>query len=472
MPPAEMRETLEVLPRNVVLSVEYGSNSNRFYFSPAAEIMGNALRRSPRANRDILERTARYKSRHQELLREGRTYEPLFPWPDELLAMDPERLPEGVRSGIKEVEGVFTLYDIEPAMAVRKLIIKGNVLSAEVKSKGLPGGGRPNYYNCSGRSAFLDDAGMPALTAVSCNCGDQSYGLEKGGAPIVGFMSCIHNSAMRGEFYERMRAQSPRRDRTKRKGMVPGRPVFMPFNFVPNWAYQDRRLHPRDSNLAALEGDVLVTRYVLRGEDDDIYGINCRLFSIEETYSPVMLAGIREGVVKRRVIGQRRKKARMSRRRWAEENDIFMGLGAEIRSHGYEYDGMTTEFGRVARRFINEETGNSIGVVFTADEPPFYVVREPVPGSRPNPTGRYEGEMNPFMLVGKRGVTGLDDVTMKTSKMRIELPTVVRLPESGRGYNMPAISRDMRKTMRTVLRKAHGGPVTSIEKYARVHYAD
>jgi len=85
------------------------------------------------------------------------------------------------------------------------------------------------------------------------------------------------------------------------------------------------------------------------------------------------------------------------------------------------------------------------------------------------PTAEYSGELNPLKLVGKRNLKAFDDVTMKDTEIKVELPTVLRIPE------LPStdtgLSRQTRTYFKEELRKAHGGEVLGIEKYARVHFS-
>jgi hypothetical protein len=468
MPEPESRETLEVIPRYLSLCIENGDS--RFYFSPTSEIMGNALRRSPRILNRILKGTAGYKKRQMELYQEGASYEPVFPWPDELLETEPEVIPVLVRDGIKERDRTFILFDAEPYESVRNLTIKGNVLTAEVKAKRSQDENRPRYHKCQLRSAFTDFDGNPDLTVVSCNCDDYVHDMEKGGKNIQTFFQCTHNASMRSEFEERVYLQPQSKKAMTVKGNSPKRPVFSPFPFTPNWTYNRGVYQPKNKHLAALEGDVLVTYYVIREDDDNLFGIGRRLLGIEDCYSPTLLEGIRAGSVTRKVIGQRRKKAPMSSTRLREEEYLACELDKEIRAWGYEYDGMCLELGSVARRYSNDDNGNAVNVVFSANRPPFYTTREPIPGNRPRPSDEYSGEMNPFKLVGRRNLTAFDDATMMDTKLNVGLPTVLRLPEADRGYSMDGVSNRMRRYFRTALRKAHGGEVTGKEKLERVHF--
>jgi len=462
-------ETLEILPRYLCLSIE-GLGEDRFYFSPANEIIGNALRRSPRILDRIIRSTGRYKSWQVEEHEKGRSYEPKFPWPDELLKEDYGELPEIVRNGIKKKDGTFILFDAEPHEAVRNLTLKGNVLTAEVKSKRSVDETRPKYYKTLLRSAFVDVFGGPDLVELWCTCDDYAHDLEKGGRKISGRMQCTHNSAARSEFEERVYLHPQAKTPMKTKGKVSKRSLFSPFNFTSNWTYRNGMYQPKDRHLAALEGDVLVTYYAIGGEDDDIFGINKRLLTIPECYSPSMLEWIRAGKATRRVLGQQRKKEEMNFVRWKDEKKISAIFDAEVRKSGYDYDGMCMELGRVAQRYINRQTGGTFNIAFSSTEPSFYTVRKSLKESKVIPTGEYAGESNPLKLVGKRNLKAFDDVTMKDTEIKVELPTVLRIPES-EPIDMH-LSRQTRRYFKEELRKAHGGEVAGIEKYSRVHYTD
>ncbi len=433
--------------------------------------MANAFRRRPEVVRRILEGTARYKKWQKNQYEIGRSYEPKFPWPEELLKEDPASITDIVRECVKKKDRTYILFDAEPHDAVKELKLEGNVLSAKVKSKRAPDETRPLYHENTFRSVLLGRYGSPQVTVINCSdCEDFSQVLKKGGKPIRSYIHCVHNSAMRSEFEERMRFNVKAKNPMIIKGEKP-KPsdVFSPFNFVSNWIYVDGVYQPDNRHLAALEGDVLVTYYVIQKEVDDIFGINERLLTIEECYSPSMLDWIRAGKVTRRVIGQRRKTAKLDASLLEEEETLSENLDREIKTRGYEYDGRCRELGRrVADRYVNKETGVSVNVVFSGTGPPFYTVREPIPNSKIIPTGEYAGETNPFKLVGRRNLRAFDDVNMEETKMRVELPTVLRLPGTG-DVNMKP-SKQMRRFSRDAIREAHGGEVTGIEKYTRVHF--
>ncbi len=459
-------ETLEVIPRYLCLCIEEGDS--RFYFSPANEVMGNTLRRSPRILNRIIESTGKYKQWQAGQYKKGSSYEPKFPWPEKLLNEENENLPEILRYAIKKKDGTFILYDSEPHEAVKDLTLKGNVLSALVKSKRGIDETRPTYHITSLRNAHLDEFGNPELRVIECTCDDYAYDLEKGGEK-KSFVGCTHNNSMRSQNEHITYLQpSHLKSQIKTKGKPVIRPLFSPFNFTSNWVYSNGIYQPKNKHLAALEADVLITYYIISGSNDDFFGINERLLAIEECYSPSLMEWIRSGKVKRRVLGQRRKSERVSHEKWLDDQHIAVNLDANIRAHGYEYDGMSREFNHIARRYINTDTGNSVGVIFRGLEEPFYVVREPLHGSVPKPSGEQPKIADPLKLVGKRNLVTFDDVTMKETKTRVEMPSVLRLPDCGTIDT--GLHKQTRKRFRDALRKANGGEVTGIEKYAHVHY--
>jgi len=211
-------------------------------------------------------------------------------------------------------------------------------------------------------------------------------------------------------------------EKTNAQKDVPNRPILAPFNFTSNWVYRNGMYQPKDKNLAALEGDVLITYYIIGGKDDDRFGINERLLTIEECYSPTTSNWIRSGKATRRVIGQRRKAERTNREKMIDDHSISRELDIGLRTYGYHYDGMCREFGHVARRYTGN-TGNTVSVVFPSTNEPFYVVREPLPGARPKPTAEQPKIANPLKLVGKRNLITIDDVTMKETKTMVEIPS-------------------------------------------------
>jgi hypothetical protein len=457
-------DSLNAIPRYLVHC--FTKNNNRFYLSPETTIRGNALRRSPRNLKRILKGTANYR----KWLDEEKSYDPKFPWPEDLLEEDPKNIPKIFRGALKKSsDSAYLLFDVRPDKVFGGMKLTGNEIDALVKSKGKRRRTRPNYHISSIQSVFLDENHEPDLRHITCNCEDHSYDFMKPGDFNHFFMD-IHSSALMSELEERMitgNLNPPGRAPLKVKGKISDRPLFSPYTFTSNWYYdKEGNIMPRNKHLAALEGDALLTYYVFGGENDDCYGINERLFRLWETCDPSMSAWFINKLVTRRVLTQRREADTDLLPQFGKALNNFFG---NLNKYGYKLDGHCREMGSTATHYVNEATGNSVNVQFSDDGLPFYSVREPIEGSIIRPFDEYSGERNPFKFMGRRSRSvDYDDVTMRDTFHRVNSLAVFKVPESG--FEQLPLGKAQIKRYRDKMREANNGENINKEKMAWVHY--
>ncbi len=458
-------DTLQAVPRYLVHCIE--QDGSRFYFSPEAAVRGDMYRRSPGEIKRIMRGTAAYKKWQKREYDEGRSYEPSFPWPDELLDLEPSEIPDLLRENVRKKDSSYILFDARPGRVFEEVSITGNEIDGHVKSKGKRRRTRPNYHICSFQNAFLDEYHYPDLRHMKCNCDDHSIDYVKP-ADFHHFYMDVHLSALMAELQERTDTLSDLNPpgRVHFDGESGGAAVFSPYSFTSNWTYNNGRLEPVNKHLAALEGDVLLTYYSMNDENDDCFGINERLFGIWEIYSRHMMEWMRNGLVTRRVLTQRREK--MNGDTMPRFGHQLRSFFAKLKDYGYVMDGHCRELGGIATRYLNRETGNSVSIM-SSEGLPFYVVREPVPGYEIDPFFQHEDSSDPFEFMGRRerDVTH-DDVTMKRTRRSVMPLSVFKVPESG--FETLDLDQSGRKAYRDNMRKANNGENVSKEKRVWVHY--
>ncbi len=419
-----VEQTLEIVPRDYCLCFRDGNR--KFYFSPSKHVIGNALRLHPNVLRNRIRRGQAYKRRQWELYQQGRSYEPKLPWPEEYLTID--NIDDILRECVKRREGYYTIFDAEPYEAVRDITLRGELLTAKVKSKTSPSETTSKYYEAKIKSAFLDQHGDFDLIEMNCQCPDHGWGRGKGG-DYQTIIECVHLTAMEQEFYERLYANNPQKTPMRVRGRRVNRQPFSPFNFVANWTRTRNRFQPRNPHMAALEEDVKFTYYVLGKGHFDINNILLSGEILAAIISPSMLEGLRRGTITFEVLKQKRREREISRTEHRAYEALMEQMDRFLRRYGYRQDGCFLELGRPAVRYENRE--NIIGVVFSEDLPPFYTIRKKVSGTK-KLFERDEGETNPFSQIG-RNQKRLDDKTKIVTPFRVEIPHYFRLPELTRG---------------------------------------
>jgi len=461
MPPDIEIEPLGYTPR--ALALLYQTGDSFIYMSPMRDILGGMLARSPAVIGNRLRSTQNYRN---WLRKEGsRSYNPLFIWDDAMLS-EPD-IAGAVREAVKKSEGAYTLYDAYPNKAVRKLKAKGPVLDAEVKAKSRPGHVIPAYHIVNLTSPYLSEKGEMQLTSLTCSCPDHVIDSEKRSSKAI--MRCMHVAAMHQEFAGRFKYPSEDRPLSI-KGEPAGKAVFLPFTFTYNFEPDEEGCFgPKNKHLAALEYDAIIAYYLRGGDDDTQFGIDRRLYRIMAIYSDALKNAIKEGEIRREVVGQRPENSDRPHSELRAEGYVFKQVARRLRDNGYQPEGRCLEFGsRVALRY-EKGNGNAVNVVAGGDGPMFLVVRRAV-GRATMPEGAYHGPSNPARILGTNLIS-YDDRTMQDTFTRIEMPSAMRLPETGKKHipiNVPDVLRA--KWRKAVQEGSARGSVTANLKYTRLNY--
>lgn len=456
-------DTLGYIPRDVSLAYTNDEGA-KFYISPLRDIIGGALGRSPSVLGKRFEETQRYKQWQHDEQMAGRSYDPLFPWDEELLFEND--ITEAVRSSIKKKEGVYTLFDKRPGdVFPLGIYIKGDTLSASVKSKGRQKGTRPTDYTTNIIGPYLNKNGEIELKSAYCKCDDFAHGKDKQGGNF--FMRCLHQGTLNSEFYSRANFPDPRRPL---KGKVKDAQIFLPFTFTQNYIpHQHGGFKYIDPNLAALEYDAFIAYYCMHGKEDKHFGIDRRLFTISEIYTPALMNAIRKGQIKREVIGQRPAVSKKDKNEINAEMNVFNQMVSRLSRFGYQPQGKCLELGNnVAIRY--ENGGNAVSIV-SGEGPMYYVQREGIDADgHTNPFGMYDGPDNAISLLGCESWS-YDDRTMKETSFSVELPSAMRIPETGREHipiHTPKILKD--KWRNAIAKRFVPDLLEGKLKYARLLY--
>jgi hypothetical protein len=423
----------EIIPRGYCLC--WQSGNTKFYFSPSRHIMANFLRTHPDVLRDRIKRGQGYKRRQWAAYQQGRSYNPRLPWPEELLAA--EKIDEVLRGAVRKKEGYYTLFDVEPYRAVSSLTLRGNLLTATVKSKMAPTRTSSTFYETEIKNIFLGSDGDFDLIDMKCQCKDHLWGGRVKGGRYQTVFECMHLAAMEQEFFERIYAPSPYKNPLVVKGRESKRPLFSPFRFASNWLRRGNGLVPVSPDLAALEEDVKVAYYILGMDFFDIDRILLSGDVLAAVVSPTTLEEFKEGKIAFEVLRQKSGqetggiKAK-AYKALAEQMDMF------LHANGYRHNGRFLELGRPAERYETDK--HVVGVVFSSDIPPFYTVREKTTGEKKMfETDR--GDANPFSQTGRQQKR-LDDRTKVETPFRVGLPPRIGLP--GRGPVTIGLPKDAR----------------------------
>jgi hypothetical protein len=456
-------DTLEYIPRDVSLAYT-NENGDKFYISPLRDIIGGVLRRSPSVISKRLEETQRYRQWQFHEQMAGRSYDPLFPWDEELLFESD--IAEAVRSAIKKKEHVYALFDKRPNdVFPLGIYIRGDVLSASVKSKGRQKRTRPTEYTTNIISPYLSENSEIQLKSAYCKCDDFAYGKSKKEGNFL--MRCLHQGALSSEFYARARFPNSKRPI---KGKMNNAPIFLPFaftqNYIPNRQGGSEYINP---HLAALEYDAFMTYYCMHGKEDKHFGIDRRLFTISEIYTPALMNAIRTGKIKREIVGQRPAASIKDKNEINAEMNVFKQMASRLRQYGYRPEGKCLELGgNVAIRYENGE--NAVSIVF-GEGPMYYVQREGIDSDgQINPFGMYDGLENAISLLGCNSWS-YDDRTMRETGFSVELPSAMRIPETGDEHISIHTPKILRDRWRNAIAESFGPDLLEGKlKYARLLY--
>jgi hypothetical protein len=459
-------ETMEVIPRDLCLC--WASGDRKFYLSPFAHIMGHQLRISPEVTRKSLEATQKYNRQFSEAAGRGEPpYEKLFPWPEELpLDMEPGALFDAYRELVRKKEGAYTLVDATPGEAFAKITLNGNVLSAEVKSKSVPEGKTPRIYDTMIKGIFLDRYGNPDLISMECNCGSSKHARgEKGGRKNI-YVDCLQIAGQMDEFAERVWNPNPRKtsmrvkDRNHMKRMLE-RGIFSPFSFAANW-YFDRRsgtYRAKNRDLAALEWDALLTYFTQENGNDQYFGINRRLFMLDDVYPLQTKKWIGSGAIRREIIRQKGSVVQAAdaneKRIMLEEKGIFEKMLAALNDKGFRQNGYFLEMGQETAWCL-EDRNKILGLLQTP-EGVFCTERDKRSMGPIDPTlTDTKIKEGPYVSFGWFGEHDrYCDLLMRNTQFDIQLPSALRLERGGSPVAHFDISEEVKQKWRHGLSEAN-----------------
>lgn len=466
--PKRLYATMEIVPRNYCF-VWYADSDRKggqkFYMDPATHVIASALRTSPAQNERKMSYAQRYNRRYEDLKAAGKApYIKLFPWSEELLKMTPEALAKAMREAIGKEEGQYTLWDAEPHDALRNLTIRGEVLSANVKSKSAEDILDAYHKGVSMRKAFLDAYGEFNLEDMICSCQDHKWARTKGG-DFQDIRECLHIAAMADEFNERLYGgESPKSPMTAKSEDIvergKKRGAFSPFRFARNWRYEGSELVSRDKNLAALEMDVLVARYIY---DIGYAGINRHLMLLPVFEFPQLtVSALRSGRGRFEILKQELAERGISAEEARARHYAALHFRNELFRRGYERTGDVFDLGFPAIRY---EKGASIVDAIFSPEYQFCIRRE-MRDAEPKMTEKAPVEESPLRLLGRTTAT-LDDASRIVTNTTVDMLSRIHLPEGV--VQMNPISRFFKGKWRSDVKKMFGDSEAKL-KYAGLYY--
>lgn len=460
-------DVLEYIPRDISLAY-VAEDGSKFYFSPLRDIIGGVLATSPTVLTRALEDTQIYKQWQKRQFEAGKSYTPLFPWADELLK---EKDIAGlVRHSIKNKDkgGTYTLFDRRPNEVFPEGVrVYKDTISATIKAKSRAKDRISRFYTTNRSGANLSRNGEIQIKSMHCRCEDFAHGKEKAEGKFN--MACLHQGALGREYY--LRRNFPEQS-GKLKGKPPHESPFVPFMFVQNYDPGTKSIiYSRNPGLAALEYDALVAYYVIAGDDDKHFGIDKRLLSIPDIYAPAVMEGIRQGKIRREIVGQRPAMPKRPIEEIEAENFVYYQMKRALLSRGYVPVGRCLEFGdNVAVRYENEN--DAVSIVF--GEGPMYYVRRfnvnELTDIEPFAT-RGEADTNPFSLLGEKNTHLYDDRTMRHTKADVQLPSALRLPETGDNHIHIEVPGLVKESAKKAIEESPAGNMREGKlKYARLYY--
>ncbi len=457
-------DTLAYIPRDISLAYR-AADGSKFYFSPLRDIVGGVLATSPSVIKNRLTDTQIYKKWYKRQRPPIRTYEPLFTLDDEILS-EPD-ISGALRTAVKEKEGTYRLFDKTSGEVMPDgIFVRGKGISATVKSKSRQKGRTSTFYTTNRIGADLGLSGDIQLESMYCKCEDFAHGTEKSHGDFN--MACLHQGALGREYF--MRKNYPGH-RGKLKGKLTKNKAFVPFTFVQNYVPgQPGGFKPLEPGLASLEYEALIAYYLMEGSEDKHFGIDRRLLSIPDVYTFAMLEGVRNGTVRREVVGQRPAKLEKSEQEIGSEKLVFLDLVRQISNYDYRPVGRSLEFGKdVAIRY--ENGSNAVSVVF-GEGPMYCVTKEGINADVPvNPAGEFVATDNPVEFIGSPSFQ-YDDRAMRRTLTNVHFPSALRIPETGERHLHIRVPELLKEGMKNAIKETFSeGPLRDGKlKYARLYY--
>lgn len=350
-------ETQEIVPRYYGLNF-LGEGNIRIFDNPSTAALAYVLINSPYTKGGLIDMLKEWRDRKKMELEGKAEYNPLFKLStrqaNKFLNCSIEKLVEIVREAIKKNHGSYNLWEASGQEAVSNLVLRGETLTADVKSQ------REGKYKVILKGAVRGKNGEIRYADSTCLCDDNYWAQTKGGQTINARRNCLHiKSAETDSYLQDTREQSPSRHLMKEKNPHSGERSIS-FNF-----YDDPFLRP-------LIADVLIAREVI---GENAYSIDRKLLSPK--IAPVIMPfSLQEEVARGRaafeVLKQKRKTRKIDPNILATQNIINEAFSKKLNKAGYSWQGHCLELGREADRYENGEYAISI----IMGELPFYVIRK------------------------------------------------------------------------------------------------
>jgi len=443
MPRKIRKETKEIIPRYYGLSFQ-GSGNTRIFDNPSTAALAYIAIMSPDREGGLVDMLKEWQARKPRELAGEFGYNPLFSLnasqAKKLLGCRVEELVQIVREAIHRNHGSYNLWDCYGKEAVSDLVLRGETLTAEVRSQA------EGRYGINLKGAVRGVNGEIRYTDSSCSCGDNRWTETKGGINITTRRNCLHVKEAELESYmQDTRVQHHARELMREK-QAHGGERSLTFNFVD------------DPFLRHLIADVLIAREVL---GESVYSIDRKLLSgvIGPAITHLSLQQeIARGKAFFEILKGKNRTREIDKDLADAQEVIDEAFGGELRKAGYQWQGYCLELGNPACRYEHPE-GNAVSL--SMEGLPFYVVRDLAQGRVVPLFAQDYAPQNPFMisLIPHRRI---DDRTRKETSCYIEPAVRINVPEVQRNlrYNLPSRVID---AYRKAIRKHSSSPETKLK---------
>ncbi len=375
-------ETHEIVPRYYGLSFPQ-KDSSRVFDNPSTVAVAYIAITPPRRSDGLESMLCEWQTRKPKELEGALGYSPQFTLTprqiNKLLKTPHEELVELVKEKIKANHGSLNLWNASGIEAVQDLHLRGELLTAEVKSQ------RRGWHKINLKSALRGPNGENLYRSSFDDSEDFRWVNSKGGREIVYARNSLHVKMAETDSYIQAR-NPPHHSRKKmREQTTQNRERSITFNFVD------------DPFLRHLVIDVLIAREVLH---ENAYSLDRKLLSpeIAPAIMPLSLQqDIAAGRAQFEIIKQRRKTRKIDPEILEAQRTINKSFSQALREAGFTWDGHDLELGRPANRYTGKE--HVIHLVFNDTPLPFYTVRSQESKQKPIFTPDY-GPQDPFAQLG------------------------------------------------------------------------
>ncbi|MEK6889016.1 MAG: hypothetical protein AABW80_02815 [Nanoarchaeota archaeon] len=436
-------ETEEMMPRYYGLSFQ--RDGVRIFDNPSVAAIAYFMVTSPDRKGGLRDMLERWQKRKPAELEGKFGYAPLFQIPlrarKKLLESSPEGLVETLRERIKANHGSYNLFDCSGKEAVDSLVLRGELLTAEVKSQ------KEGSHSVNLKGAVLGSQGGNRYADSHCGCPDSRWMETKGGKNIIIRRNCLHIKAAETEsrLQEDVRTLHPAKKPMRVKDPHDAH-RSLTWNFVS------------DPFLQNLIIDILIAHEVL---GESLYEIDRKLLTspIGSAIMPLSLQGdVTSGRAGFEILTQKRNITRKIDKELLDaQHKITDALVRELWQNGYQWNGSCLELGQPARRFENGIYAVNI-VIDHETGLPFYAVRN-IKGGRQKEVFRGDyGPQKPFQQVNA-SQWRIDDRTRMETLTEFKNGLEIKLPESNSTRSMKyAVSSSVRDSYAEAIAQGKSKP--------------